>query len=172
VSRRSLSWPTSILLLAAVTGSALARPTHGEIHPLPTCGEVNGLDVFPLEVGSTWAYRDSTDRESRNVIAASATALARNGKTTWKTWKRDSYDLSEPGHAKLVEHWMFAVDEQRGVLSLGGVETDDVRGPAIGLAGGLSHVDEIRCAVCGRAFGRSDQGSSVRRSIFSRRPAD
>ncbi len=112
-------------LLLALATPALARPTHSDITPLAAAAELNGLDLYPLDVGRAWTYRDSTGRESRNVIANSTDTLV--GAPI--TYERDSYDLSEPGHPKLVERWMFVRDPARGVLSQGGVETDDLKGP-------------------------------------------
>ncbi len=86
-----------VVLLVLVSLAALARPTHGEIRPLASGAELNGLDVYPLDVGRSWTYRDSTGAR----VAERHRELDRYpGRRAPITYERPSYDLSEPGQGR------------------------------------------------------------------------
>ncbi len=105
------------LLLAGAPFRAHARPTHGEIEPLAADVELDGHELFPLEVGRTWTYRaGGTNRVYRHVIEPAAGAIAKAGRKVSHGVELAVYEVAKDGTAKEIEREALDSTDQGALL--------------------------------------------------------
>ncbi len=124
--------PAAAVALALVASTAAAHPTHGTIEPLAAGAEVETAPYFPLDLGRTWTYRDSTGIRYRWVIAGAASPIDKAGKKHDWLRRREVYELpKDGGPPKLLERWLFEIAPERGIVSIGGEVTSSLTGPLV-----------------------------------------
>lgn len=124
--------------LSVNSPSAHARTTYGPVEPLAPGTELETAPFFPLDLGRTWAYRDSTGIRYRYLIAGAASPVDKDGnKRDWLR-RREVYELPKDGGApKLTERWLFEIDPERGIVSIGGEDPTSGTGPLVTPGGEL-----------------------------------
>lgn len=111
---------------------ARARPTHGPADPLAAGVELETAPFFPLELGRTWTYRDALGNRYRHEIAGAASPLGADGKKQDWLRRREIYALPKEGGApRLTERWLFEIDPERGIVSIGGEDPTSGTGPLV-----------------------------------------
>lgn len=124
--------------LLLLVDPAHARPTHGSIEPLAAGVELETAPYFPLDLGRTWTYRDSLGNRYRWVIAGAASPVDKAGKKHDWLRRREVSELpGDGGPPKLLERWLFEIDPERGIVSIGGEETSSLTGPLVTPGGEL-----------------------------------
>jgi hypothetical protein len=84
--------------------AAHARATHGEIRPLDAGAQLDGSELYPVDIGHRWAYRaGGTNRLYRHVIEPAGRAVAAAKKRVADGVELGVYEVALDGTIKEVQ---------------------------------------------------------------------